>query len=121
MAHVVNTIQSNQSTATPSAAAADASAPTNEMKTILAAVTNLSCTTPPVVAKPKTEMQQILTLLTAQAGSENAGPGGGGGNNRRRNNNGNNNNNNNRNGGHRVSVKPNIQYKFYCWSHVGLA
>jgi len=40
------------------------------MQTILAAITNLSCPTPPVVAKPKTEMQQIFALLTAKAGSE---------------------------------------------------
>ena len=53
MAHVVNTIQTNQSTAVPSAAATDTSAPTNEMRTILAAITNLSRTTPPVVAKQR--------------------------------------------------------------------
>ena len=52
-------------------------------------------------------MQQILALLTAQAGvSENTGPGGGGGNNGRRNNN--NTNSKIPNGRHRVLVKPNI-------------
>ena len=87
------------------------------MQTILNTITNLS-NPAPVVAKPKTEMQQILTLLTAQAGgSKNAGPGGGGSNNRNNRNNNHNTNNNNHNGGRRVSVKPNIRYKFYCWSH----
>ena len=88
MAHVVNTIQLNQSTAAPTAAAT--SAPANEMQIILNAITNLSRPVP-VVAKPMTEMQQILALLTAQAGgSKNSGPGGGGRNSQRRINNNNN-------------------------------
>ena len=100
MSHIIDTIQMNQSTAAP--IAADTSAPTNEMQTILKTITNLS-NLAPVVAKSKTEMQQILTLLTSQAGgSENAAPGGGRRNNQRRN------NNNAPNCRHRVSVKPNI-------------
>mmetsp|Transcript_19534 Transcript_19534/g.21848 ORF Transcript_19534/g.21848 Transcript_19534/m.21848 type:complete len:80 (+) Transcript_19534:183-422(+) len=79
------------------------------MQTILVAITNLSRTTPLVVAKPKTKMQQILALLTAKAGSKNAGPGGGDGNNQRHTNNGSsNNNNNNRICDCRVLVKPNV-------------
>ena len=66
MAHVISTIQLNQSTAAPPPPPPPppASKPSNEMQTILAAITNLNCPTPPVVAKPKTEMQQILALLT---------------------------------------------------------
>ena len=57
-------------------------------------------------------MQQILALLTAKDGSKNAGHGGGGGGGNQ-----NNNTSNNCNGHCKVSVKPNLQYKFYHWSH----
>ena len=92
------------------------------MQTIIAATTNLRQPTP-VITRPKKEMQQILALLTANAGNENNGGGGGGGG--RRNNNGNNNGGNNngnnpnntRSKGRKVSTTPTICYKFYCWSH----
>ena len=102
MANVISTMQSNHSSAAPLAAAASES--TNKMQTILAAITNLSRPTPPVITKPKTEIQQILALLTARAGSENAGGGGGG--NRNRNNR--NNNNGNSNGRCKVSIILNL-------------
>ena len=73
------------------------------MQTILAAITNLSYPTPPVVAKPKTEMQQIL--LTAKTGSNStslSGDPGGGSDNQ------NTNTNNNCNGRCKVSVKRNL-------------
>ena len=111
IAHIINNIQSNQSTAAPSVATA--SKPTNEMQTFLAAITNLSHPTPLVVANSKTKMQQILALLTAKGGLEITGTSGGG----NQNNNNNNNNNNNHNCKQKISVKPNPRYKFYCWSN----
>ena len=107
MAPVVNTIQTNQLSVAPSAAAA--SEPKTEMQIILAAITNLSNPTPPVVTKPKTKMRQILALLIAKVCSKNGRSGGGGGCDGLRNNN----LNNNCNGCCKVSTKPNLHYKFY--------
>ena len=106
------------------------------MQAILSAITNLQQPICPVVPpKPKTKLQQILALLTSNAGNENSNSGGGGGGRRNNNNNNNsgggknnNNNNNNNSGGgnnsnntrskgRKVSTKPNVRYKYYCWSH----
>ena len=129
LALVVNSLQDNQGSAPTPAPAA--SAPPTDMQTILVAITNLQQPTCPVVPpKPKTELQQILALLTANAGNKNSGGGGGGNGSRRNNNNngggnnnnnnggGNNNNNNNGGGnnnntrskGRKVSTTPNIRY-----------
>ena len=37
------------------------------MQTILAAITNVSCPAPPVIAKPKTEMQNILAPFNSKS------------------------------------------------------
>ena len=125
LAHVVNTIQTNQSSAAaPSAAASE---PKAEIQTSLAAIINLSHPNPPVSSKSKTEMQQMLALLTAKAGTENTSGGGGGGGGSGGSsgsggsggccNNNPNNPNNTRNNCCKVSTKPNIRYKHYYWSH----
>ena len=91
MANAIN--QTKENTPPPSVS----SPPPTELQTILAAITNIQSQSAPA-AKPKTDMEKILALLTTNAG-----------------NNGGRNNDTTRKPP-RIG-KPNLRYKFYCWSH----